>query len=152
MYRLQDSNGSQISLHDCRANNMYFENGILSFVFPDGFWVLPDHAQNESENVVRTDCARVDFHLVDETTIYVFEQSITGSVIRKEWKLDRFIQAVNDGTFQLEFIDEYKAYQSRLFKCWVWFKKKPYHYECELLLPCEEVTCFWNNLRYDRVW
>ena len=154
MYHFQEKDGLQFSLHDCRAEQMRFSEHIMSFVFPDGVWALPGCTHNESGNTVRTDCAQVDFHIIDaeEVSVYLFKPSVTGAIVRTEWELDRFMQAVNDGKYQVEFIDAYQGYQSQLFKCWVWFDRKPYHYECELLLPCEEATYRWNRLRYDRVW
>ena len=156
MYQHKENNSMCFSLHDCRAEKMYFSDGILSFVLPEGFWVLSHCIHNESENVVRTDSAQVDFSIIDEEkdgiSIFVFKKSRNGNIIREEWGCDNFINVVNDGSFQLEFIDEYKGFQSRLFKCWVWFDKKPYHYECEIILHSEEVTYLWNQLRNDCVW
>lgn len=40
------SDGSGISLHDCRATHAYIENGDLIFEFQDGFWMLADNALN----------------------------------------------------------------------------------------------------------
>ena len=60
--------------------------------------------------------------------------------------------AVNCGDYRVEFITQYKSYQSILFKCWVWFEKSPYYYECEIILHTEKVTYKWNQLRYDCVW
>lgn len=46
------SDGSFISLHDCRATHAYIENGDLIFEFQDGFWMLADNALNP----YRQDC------------------------------------------------------------------------------------------------
>ena len=73
-------------------------------------------------------------------------------VIREDWEPINFIDAVNCGDYRVEFITQYKSYQSILFKCWVWFEKSPYHYECEIILHTEQVTYNWNQLRYDCVW
>lgn len=156
MYEHRDLNDYYISLHDCHAEKMNFDNGVLSFVFPDGFWITEQHPQNESNNIVRTNSSQVDFQIIDEEIdgieIYVFRKSRGKKVIREEWELVNFINAVNNGDFRVEFITQYKSYQSFLFKCWVWFDKSPYHSECEMILHSESAAYNWNQLCYDRIW
>lgn len=156
MYKHCDLNDNYISLHDCHAERINFENGVLSFIFPDGFWVAEEHCRNESNDTVRTDFAQVDFRIADEEIdgieIYIFKRKIGGKIIREEWELQDFINAVNKGDFRVEFITHYKSYKSNLFKCWVWFDKAPYHFECEIVLYAEETVYNWNNLRYDCTW
>lgn len=153
MYKHCDLDDSYIGLHDCVAEKMKFNNGILSFVFPDGFWVTSQHSQNNSEATVCTDLSQVDFQIIDEEIdgieIYVFKKRRKTKVVREEWEPANFINAVNAGDFRVEFITQYKSYQSILFKCWVWFDKKPYHFECEIILHSENAMYRWNELRYD---
>lgn len=156
MYKYCDLDDSCISLHDCKAEKMSFNKGVLSFSFPEGFWVMPQHSQNEGENIVRTDASQVDFKIIDEeiegVSIYVFNKKRSGKVIRHEWEPVNFINAVNNGDFRVEFITQYKSFQSVLFKCWIWFDKRPYHSECEIILHTEKIAYQWNNLRYDCEW
>ena len=156
MYEHCDLNDGCISLHDCHAEKMNFDNGVLSFIFPDGFWVTEQHPQNNSNDIVRTDSSQVDFQIIDEEidgiSIYIFRKNKVGKIIREEWEPVNFIKAVNAGDFRVEFITQYKSYQSFLFKCWVWFDKSPYHQECEIILHSESVAYRWNQLCYDRVW
>lgn len=156
MYKHCDFADSHITLHDCTAEKMSFDNGILSFSFPDGFWITPQHPQNESDNTVRTDAAEVVFQIVDEeidgVRVYIFKKSRKGNVIREEWEPMNFINAVNCGDFRVEFITQYKSFQSKLFQCWVWFDSAPNHLECEIILNTEKVTYQWNHLRYECVW
>lgn len=156
MYRHQELNNPFISLHDCRAEKMNDSQGVLSFCFPDGFWVMAQHPENESKDCVRTDEAQVDIQIIDEeidgVEIYLFREDGSKKVIREEWELENFIHAVNDGAFQVEFITRYESYQSVLYKCWVWFDTEPYHYECEIILHTENITYHWNQLRYDCAW
>lgn len=155
-YENKEVNCLHISLHDCHADKMSFKDGTLSFEFSDGFWVLTEHPKNESEHVIRTDTSRVDFQIIDEEIdgieIYVFKKGRNRKVIREEWETEKFISAVNSGDFRIEFLYEYKCYQSRLFKCCLWFDEKPCHYECEIILYSENTIYLWNNLRYDCVW
>lgn len=156
MYKHCDSNDCYISLHDCHAEKMSFDNGILSFVFPDGFWITQQHSLNSSENTVRTSSSQVDFQIiyeeVDGIEISVFRKKRNGMVIREDWEAMNFINAVNAGDFKIEFISQYKSYQSYLFKCWVLFDRKPYHSECEIILHSESALYRWNDLRYDCCW
>lgn len=151
-----DTDDSVISLHDCRAEKMSFCDGIVSFSFPDGFWITKQHPENKLDEIVRTFASQVDFSIIDEeiegVSIYIFKKNLRGKVIREEWELDNFIKAVNGGDFQIEFITQYKSFQSVLFKCWVWFDKKPYHMECEITLHTDSVVYKWNQMNKDRVW
>ncbi len=156
MYNHSELNNENIVLHDCYANSMNYENGVLSFVFPEGFWVIPQHIENDSDKIVRTDLSKVDFELLDgvaeDVQVYIFRKNERSDTIREEWELDGFITKVNSGFFKVEFIDEYKTYQSNLYKCWVHFDNEPYHYECEIIIDTENVTYNWNQLRYECEW
>lgn len=156
MYKYSDPNDTHISLHDCHAEKMSFIDGNLTFVFPNGFWITANHPANNSNDIVRTDSAQVDFQILDEEidgiTIYLFKKNRNSKVIREEWEAANFINAVNNGSFRIEFITQYKSFQSVLFKCWAWFDTAPYHCECEIILHSDNVTYKWNQLNYERVW
>lgn len=147
-----------ISLHDCRATQMTLEKGVLSLTFPEGIWVTPDHEANPTGNVVRTGEARVEFTIADEEidgiTVYVYRCGRNKKVWREEWEIQSFMDAVNDGSFQLEFLYDYRqnggAY--RLYQCMVWFDTKPYCRECELYLHTEQESYCWKELRPDHTW
>ncbi len=155
MYKHRDLDDCYISLHDCCAEKINFDNGILSFIFPDGFWITHQHSLNNSDKTVLTDLSQVDFQIgkgIDQIEIYIFQKTKNGTIIRDKWEPLNFINAVNTGDFKLEFITQYKSYQSFLFKCWVWFDKAPYHSECEISFSSENVSYRWNELRYDCSW
>lgn len=156
MYKHCDLDDRYISLHDCVAEKMKINDGILSFVFPDGFWITSGHSQNDSDAIVLTDSSQVDFQIIDEViygvTVYIFKKKRKGKMVREEWELVDFVNAVNAGDFRVEFISQYKSYQSYLFKCWIWFDKKPYYSECEIILCSEKARYRWNKLRYDCTW
>ncbi|MCC0630531.1 MULTISPECIES: hypothetical protein [unclassified Clostridioides] len=156
MYQYCDLDDCCISLHDCFVEKMDFDNGILSFVFPDGFWIIKKHSQNKSNTTVRTNSSQVDFQIIDEEIdgieIYVFKGNGKVKTIRENWEPINFITAINNGKFRIEFITQYKNYQSFLFKCWACFDKSPYHLECEIILHSNSVAYRWNKLRYDCIW
>lgn len=89
-YRHCDPDDRHITLHDCHAEKMSFHNGILSFVFPDGFWITQYHSLNDSGNTVRTNSSQVDFQIVngeiEGIEIYVFSKNRKGKIIRDEWE------------------------------------------------------------------
>lgn len=156
IYKHCDSDDSFITLHDCYANRIAFENGILSFYFEDGFWITSEHKSNNLQKTVRTDSSRVDFHLEqfdsEEITVYVFQKSLFGKTIRKELKLNDLVAFVNDGTYSLEFLYQYKGSNEQIIECWLHFDKRPYDYECQLKIPARKTVYHWNDLRADREW
>ncbi len=154
MYKHCDLDDSCISLHDCCAEKINFDNGILSFIFPDGFWITQYHSLNDSDNTVLTNSSQVDFEIFDKKgiEIFIFNKTKKGTVIRNDWELINFRNMVNAGNFRIEFLTQYKSHESFLFKCWVWFDRAPYHSECEMIIYSEKVLYRWNELRYDCSW
>lgn len=152
VYTHTDTDDSVLSLHDCDANRIQFENGILSFYFPNGFWVTPSHHANNCGKTVRTDFSQVDYHIDDDVSIYVFRKNIFGKIIRIEWTLEELVHLINNNTFSLEFLYQYKGYNEELLKCLLHFDKEPYHYECQIEIPTSKVLYRWNNLCYEKSW
>ena len=156
MYQHCEPDSRHITLHDCHAEKINFEKGTLSFFFPDGFWVTKHHPLNHSGSIVLTSASQADFQLIggklDGMEVSIFQKSPNGTAIREDWAPERFINSVNAGDFDIEFIAEYKGCQSFLFKCWIWFGKAPYHFECEIILHSETVRYCWDELRYGCVW
>lgn len=156
MYKNRDVNSIYISIHDCSAEKMQLENGILSFDFSNGFWVLSQHPQNGSAHIVRTDASRVEYQIIDEEIdgiiIYTFKPNRNGEIVREKCEIKRFIDAVNNGSFHIEFIDEYKRYEFRLFKCMMSLDEPPYYCECEIIIHNENAVYCWNHLRDDHLW
>ena len=155
MYKYCDINDEYISLHDCHATKIIYENGILTFVFNDGIWVTQGHPSNSSDKTLRTDVAEVKFYLKYgnecDITMYVFEEEVKKTV-REEWKISKLIESVNNEKYTLEFLYQYKGYNSVLIECWLWSDKEPYHRECELKLSLTDVKYYWNGLCEDREW
>ncbi len=132
----------EIGLHDCRCNHMSYENQVLSFDFPDGFYLL-DKPEPE-----RTGKAKMKCHIMDEEidgiSVYIYKKTSFGKVIREDWS-DNFIAAVNDGAFEFEFVTVFRSFQRVLFKGYVWFDREPYHWECEIELHTDEISYMWNE-------
>lgn len=128
-----------VSLHDCRINQMRYENKVLSFDFYDWIYV----SDKTVEEFVRTGKVRMDCYIIDEfidgISIYIFDKKTNEKSIREDWT-DNFISAINDGNFEFEFVTTYKSYQHILFKGYIWFDKKPYCKECEIELHTDKIT------------
>ncbi len=149
--------GMELTLHDCIADKISFENNTLCFCLPDGFWITPHHKENSSEKTVRTDASVVGFPIKDigDTMVYVFTRHRflwfrkTSVAI---WDMEQLISLVNSGKCTLEFITQYRTYGEQMWHCAIRSNKKPYYRECQLYLPETEATFFWNNLRPEREW
>ena len=155
MYKHYDTDDESISLHDCRATKILYENGVLTFVFPDGIWITQDHPGNTTGRVLRTDRAEVQFHLElgneSDITLYVFREKWKKTV-REEWPLTKLMEGVNSGKYTLEFLYQYKGYHARIIECCLWSEQKPYHRECEIKLSLKGMTYGWNRLCEDKEW
>lgn len=147
----------QLTLHDCVAEKISYENNILRFYFPDGFWVTPHHIANSSEYVVRTDASVVDFSIedIDDIAVCVFSESTwpwSKKTRVEEWHMEKLISSVNTGKCVIEFITQYRSCHTQMWRCWIRSDKKPYHRDCQLYLPQTKATFYWNNLCFDRKW
>lgn len=155
MWKHCDTTDEYISLHDCHGTKVSYEEGILTFGFEEGIWIVPGHPDSMVDETVRTDEAEVKFFLesADESDIriYVFEKD-GKKMIRKEWGLSRLLEHVNSGKGTLEFLYQYKGYGTWIMECWLWSKKRPYHRECELKISLTGVKYCWNDLCEDREW
>ena len=121
------------SLHDCRATRMELSGSTLSFFFEDGLFLLPA----EGGEVQRSGPARLDIPIldmdIDGISVCIYSPH-RGRVVRREWEAGNFIDAVNDGSFEVEFLTEYTAYRSLLYRCTLWVNTPPYHHDCDIEL------------------
>lgn len=154
MYEHCDHHSTLFSLHDCHAEKMTFESGVLSFCFPDGFWVTRDHPLNTTGKIVKTGPSEVKYRILDKdingVDFYVFTEKKRRNALRVSWGLENFLSAVNGGAFQVEFITQYQSWQSVLHKCWIWFDRG--HKECEIILQTDQTLWCWDELCPYRVW
>ena len=155
MYKYCEINDEHISLHDCHATNVTYENGVLTFYFDDGIWISSEYPGNILNKTVRTDEANVKFYLETgeeyDISIYVFEEKLKMTV-REECDISKLIESINSKKCTLEFLYQYKGYNSRVIECWLWSDKKPFHRECELKLRITKAEYCWNNLCEYREW
>ena len=146
-----------LTLHDCIADKIKYENHALHFYFPDGFWITTKHKSNASGKVLRTDASVVAFSLEDIADIYlrVFTRKrrfLFTKTSVEIWDIERLIDSVNSGKCTIEFVTQYRSYFEQLWHCEIRSHKKPYFRECQLIIPNTNATYFWNNLCLDREW
>lgn len=155
-YKHNDKDNKHLSLHDCKATSVSFENGVLSFFFEDGFWIASTHLDNKTGNTVRTDGSRVDFCLGrgtdEDALIYVFARKVFGKVIRDEVSLSRLTEDINSKKCTIEFLYQYYDENSEIIKCVLWYKKRPYYRECQMELYCTGEVYRWNDIRPDAIY
>lgn len=148
MFKYCETSDDYISLHDCHVTNVFYEQGVVTFVFKDGFWVLNNHSSNRYGEPIRSDMAEVKFSLEfeneEDITIYVFEEKFN-KTYREEWKLSKLMEYINHKKYTLEFLYQYKGYHSMIIECCLWSDKKPYHKECELKISYKDVKYCWNK-------
>ena len=151
-----DSDENLFSLHDCITDRVYFADNVLSFDFPDGFWVPPEHPAGIADKVVRTDASKVTYTLIDDeydVTIYVFEKSLFGQIVRKEWSIGDLVDKINSGKCKLEFLYRYnQGEHNAVWRCNLRVNKKPYFKDCWIEITYASVLYEWNELRKDRTW
>jgi len=152
MYKYSDRNeNDDISLHDCRATKIVVKNGVLSFIFKEGFWVSEFNRNNYHKKLSFTDEAEVKIktlyrNMESSITIYVFTDTEDENKAIREWiPFDRFAEQINGG-MELEFLYSYKGCQSFIFECWLWFDEEPYHKECVMMISASEITYHWNKI------
>ena len=151
-YKHNDTEGKHLSLHDCNATEVSFENGVLSFFMEDGFWIASTHPENGTGNTVRTDSSVVEFHLeraiFEDVLIYVFTKNAFGKVVRSEVSLSKLISDINSKKCRLEFLYQYYDEGSEIIKCVMWYDKRPYYRECQIELCISGEAYRWNDIYF----
>lgn len=142
MYNCIEEN-EKIGLHDCRTNFIKYSNGVMTFEFPEGFYLL------NGKDPKRTPKAEMQCNILDEknggVTVYIYRKKAFGKIIREDWS-DNFLLAVNNGRFEFEFVTTYRSYQHVLFKGYVWFDSAPYNMECEIELHTDKIFYSWSEI------
>ena len=140
-YAFHTEEKDRIGLHDCRSNEMRYENGIFTIRFPDGFYDL-DRPEPD-----RTGCAELQCRIIDRDLggieIFIFRETEHGT-IREDWS-DTFCDAMRENGFEFECVTTYYAYRRILIKGYVWFNEEPYHRECEIALSADRRIFSWNE-------
>ena len=156
-YIHNESCNKNIILHDCEAVRAELFGGTLSFFFEEGFWISPEHPESNCDTLVRTDSSQVDYELyrgiAEDVNVYVFcYNRYLRLTVRKAMPLEKLIEIINSKKAYLEFLYEYTDENSRIIKCALRYKKRPWYRECQMELVCKSTVYRWNTLRRECVW
>lgn len=135
----------KVGLHDCRTNHIYYNNKVIVFEFPKGYYIPSKETGKEPErtgkSTMQCDIVDTDF---DGFSVCIYRKTMFGKIVREDWT-DKFIVAINSNKFEFEFVTTYRSYQHILFKGDVWFNKAPYCMECEVELHTDKIFYNWNK-------
>lgn len=152
----EKSENAKISLHDCIATRAFIEDNNLYFEYDDGFWIIGTNENNLYNNTFGTDISQLKICNFEVVDIYVFSEfRLFHHLIntrRVSIKLETLIRNINSGKWKLEFLYTYQAYRGVLFHCCIQMKHRPYHKECQIVIDCDDMEFFWNNICKDKPW
>ncbi len=150
-----ENNQRQLTLHDCTSTDASLCEGVLSFLFDEGFWIASFHPENRIGKTVRTDASRVNYYLrrgiAEDCIVYVFRRHFKATV-RKEISIEELISQIQRRKCAIEFLYQYADENARIIKCALHYPKRPYYEECQIELYVEKEEYLWNELREDCYW
>lgn len=134
---MNNTNPKKFGLHDCRSNHIEYSDDTLIFDFKDGIYYL------DSDEPKRTGKAQMKCHIIDMDlggiAIYIYKTNKNGETVRED-RSATFINELNNGLFEFEFITQYDSFNRVLFKGEVFFDEEPYRLECEIELLTDDIT------------
>ncbi len=137
---------ADVSLHDCRTNQIQYEKESIKFFLPDGFyWIRNEKTESDHTESYQ---AEMTCRIVDKYgngfRVSVYRKNLFGQTVREDWT-EKFIPAINRGKIEFEFVYTYRSYHGILFKGYIWRKRKPWWRECEIELRTDEITYSWSE-------
>jgi hypothetical protein len=139
---------------------MQIDGDDLIINFPDGFWITPVSKHIDHGTPLKTGPSQLCIYgfvsggVIDNVdlfkTTYIFKKPI----LCRRISLDpsAFLRLVNDKKHELEFLSEYHADVSHLYKCWLWKKGHGYAGDCQLEITAKRIEYRWNEILPDRAW
>ena len=161
MWKFTEQNAyDSISLHDCRADRIERDGNDLLFHFPDGFWITPVSPHIDHDSPLKTGsamvrvCGQGDWEPLDSVDLYKMIRILGKEILCCRIRLDAadFLNIINDGKHELEFITEYHNGVSALYQCWLWRKDRGVVGDCQLEMVIERVEYCWNDILPDHEW
>ena len=135
--RIKENIGA--SLHDSRTNRDETDGENVTFFFPKGFYTEGPQPSWEGSP------AAMSCHIADSDpdgfTVSSFRKTLLGKTVRKECTR-QFVEEINKGKAEFEFVDTFRSYGSILFRGYLWFPRRPYWRECEIELYADEIRYF----------
>ncbi|MBE6875373.1 MAG: hypothetical protein E7496_01390 [Ruminococcus sp.] len=146
-----DNQKHDIFLHDAIAESVSVHDDVMTFYFPEGFYLGETHALNpfhvlaytgESEMKMQLRYKNPDVNL----TIYLFREGADGTH-RQEISLQEFLKLIKKGE-KLEFLNAYQGLDtdSVLYQCELHFDRAPYRRECMLIISYQTISYHWNEI------
>ena len=161
MWKVIEQNAyDSISLHDCKANRIERDGNDLLFYFPDGFWITPFSHHIDRDRPLKTGPAMVrfrglsDLEPLDYMDLYKTVRILGKEILCRRVRLDAadFMNIINDGKHELEFITEYHNGVSALYQCWLWSNNRGVEGDCQFEMVLESVEYCWNDIQSDHEW
>ncbi len=153
IYRYTPSlNRTAFGLHDCVATDVTYENGDLTFFFPDGIITGKELSpKGRYLSWGRSAPAKLTFVGADLAFFHVYwswkndgerlHSSVTG------YELPEVIKKVSSGEWRIEFFDEYCNGRADFYRCVILQKEDNGGRGLDLLfaLDYEQLICEWNE-------
>lgn len=130
---------TRFDLHDCLADRIEYEDGILSFCFPDGIF-----CEDYGADWPNTGSAVVEYIVYPKIGVHMdlYEKDGTRTVL-KTIRAEELIEQVNSGAWKLEFLYRYDGGWNLMYLCNVLRRDRP---DCrgQLFIGTKEpeVFCF----------
>lgn len=145
-----------IGLHDCKSDFIRIDEHDLIICFPDGFKLCPGNKHNKYNYPVMTGQAQLCFHgLYDDMefdriylykTVRLFRKIVFCLRIKIETK--DFLKFFEKGKYELEFLTEWHAPMSFLYKCLICKKgSERTTTECEIEITARNIEYRWNEIK-----
>ena len=142
-YKHTDFSGDFISLHDCTATEISYEDGVLSFTFDGGVWMKEIHHANKADKNERTGKATVVLYPATAPAVHIFKKGLFGKMTKKELSTDALCQLVNSNSTELKILGQYPSDNGTLIKCWAKEKKSDKVSECHIELKATKCRYYW---------
>ena len=130
---------TRFDLHDCRADRIEYEDGVLSFYFPDGIF-----CEDYGTDWPNTGSAAVEYIVYPKLGVHMdlYEKDGARTVL-ETIRAEDLIEQVNSGAWKLEFLYRYDGGWSLMYLCNVLRQDRP---DCrgQLFIGTKEpeVFCF----------
>lgn len=154
IYRYTPScNNIAFGIQDCVATDMTYENGDLSFFFPEGV-IMGEELVPKGRYLPfgRSAPAKLTFVGADLAFFHVYEPwEAKGerhrSVVTQYYDLSEIIPKVSNGEWRIEFFDQYRDFHSDFYNCAILQKDDSGGRGLDLhfALSYEQLVCEWNE-------
>ena len=145
-------NNIAFGIHDCVATDMIYENGDLSFFFPEGV-IMGEELVPKGRYLPfgRSSPAKLTFIGAELTFFHVYEPwKNDGECLHSSvtwYELPEVIKKVSSGEWRIEFYDEYRNCRADFYRCAILQKDHSGGRGLDLLfaLDYEQLICEWNE-------